>query len=110
MNSPDLPPAHEPMTAEAVLSRWPTNATKHELLDGALYFYGTFDERDISTAERTYPGRRALINREGALEVHPAGPGKPHSVLDLVGEEHEAHVQEAAAELREKTAPHRRSR
>ncbi|MFC9617332.1 hypothetical protein [Streptomyces sp. NPDC056938] len=49
-----------------------------------LHFTGSFDDWDVVIAERTYPGRRALINREGALEVHPAGPGRPQSVLDTV--------------------------
>lgn len=34
---------------------------KIELIDGCPYFYGTFDERDVVTAERAFPGRRAVI-------------------------------------------------
>ncbi|MFE2738324.1 hypothetical protein [Streptomyces sp. NPDC059349] len=82
MTGPDLPTAEAPLTPEVVLSRWPTSVSKRELIDGVLYFTGSFDEWDVVIAERTYPGRRALINREGALEVHPAGPGRPQSVLD----------------------------
>lgn len=83
MSGPGLPPADMPFTVEALLARWPTSAVKRELICGVLYFEGSFDERDIAIAERTYPGRRALVNREGALEVHPGGPGTPRAVTDL---------------------------
>lgn len=82
MGGPSLPPANEPLAPDVVLSRWPTSATKRELIHGVLYFTGSFDERDIDTAERTYPGRRALINGEGAMEIHPGGPGQAQSILD----------------------------
>lgn len=82
MHGPDLPPAHEPMTVEAVLVRWPTGAWKRELMDGVLYFYGEFDERDVAAAERVYIGRRGLVNRAGDLEIHPAGPGTLCSILE----------------------------
>ncbi|MBC7271479.1 hypothetical protein ACF09G_37305 [Streptomyces albogriseolus] len=65
------------MTAEALLSRWPTGAQKVELLHGVLVFVGDFDERDLETARRTYPGRRPVLNADGGLEVHPAGAGDP---------------------------------
>ncbi|MEU0633254.1 hypothetical protein [Streptomyces sp. NPDC005989] len=65
------------MTAEALLTRWPTAAQKVELLHGVLVFAGDFDERDLETARRTYPGRRPVLNADGGLEVHPAGPGAP---------------------------------
>jgi len=77
VTGPDLPPATEPMTAEAMLSRWPTGAQKVELFHGVLVFTGDFDERDLDTAQRTYPGRRPVLNADGGLEVHPAGPGAP---------------------------------
>ncbi|MFF1691691.1 hypothetical protein [Streptomyces sp. NPDC058254] len=101
MSGPDLPRPHEPMSTEAVLARWPTAAWKREVFDGVLYFYGEFDERDVTTAERTYPGRRALINRANDLEVHPAGSGVPQSVLDLTGAEREAHARDTIAEPRD---------
>ncbi|WP_329580765.1 hypothetical protein [Streptomyces sp. NBC_01361] len=66
----------------SLLARRPTGAWKTELVGGVLYFYGEFDERDIATAERTYPGRRALINRANDLEVHPGDTGPARSVLD----------------------------
>lgn len=81
MPGPDLPPAHLPMTADAVLARWPTGAWKRELVNGVLYFYGEFDERDAAAAERMYEGRHALINQANDLEVHPAAPDPPRSVL-----------------------------
>lgn len=77
MPGPDLPPAADPMTAEALLSRWPTGARKVELLHGVLVFVGDFDERDLETARRTYLGRRPVLNADGGLEVHPAGAGDP---------------------------------
>ncbi|MEV2255853.1 hypothetical protein AB0I94_35750 [Streptomyces sp. NPDC050147] len=82
MNGPDLPEAEAPMLTQVLVARWPTGATKSELIHGVLYFTGAFDQRDVATAERAYPGRRALVNRDGALEVHPAGQGEPHSLLD----------------------------
>lgn len=88
MGGPSLPPASEPLTADVVLARWPTSPTKRELIHGVLYFTGSFDERDIDIAERTYPGRRALINAEGALEIHPGGPGQAQSILDDVDGRH----------------------
>ncbi len=75
MTGPDLPPPAAPMTAEALLSRWPTAAQKVELLHGVLVFTGDFDERDLETARRTYPSRRPVLNADGGLEVHPAGSG-----------------------------------
>ncbi|MFZ3562802.1 hypothetical protein [Streptomyces sp. BH055] len=99
MHGPDLPSPDEPMTTEAVLARWPTGVRKRELVHGVIYFYGAFDERDVDIAERAYPGRRALVNEADDLEVHPAGPGEPHSVLDLTDAEREARAQETTAEL-----------
>ncbi|WP_328541167.1 hypothetical protein OHT17_50970 [Streptomyces sp. NBC_00371] len=81
-NGPDLPDPREPMTVEAVLTRWPTGAWKRELIDGVIYFYGEFDQRDIEIAQRTYPGRRVLVNRAKDLEVHPGGASPARSVLD----------------------------
>ncbi|MET9734500.1 hypothetical protein ABZZ79_28840 [Streptomyces sp. NPDC006458] len=69
------------MTTEALLSRWPTSAQKVELLHGVLIFVGDFDERDLETARRTYPGRRPVLNTDGGLEVHPAGMGAPTPLL-----------------------------
>ncbi|MGI5485062.1 hypothetical protein [Streptomyces lavendofoliae] len=37
-----------------------------------LVFAGDFDERDLETARRTYPGRRPVLNADGGLEVQPA--------------------------------------
>ncbi|THA80262.1 hypothetical protein [Streptomyces sp. A0592] len=77
MPGPDLPPPAAPMTAEALLARWPTAAPKAELVHGVLVFAGDFDERDVEAARRTYPGRRPVLNADGGLEVHPAGTGVP---------------------------------
>ncbi|MFJ2008335.1 hypothetical protein [Streptomyces chartreusis] len=65
------------MTVEVFVHRWPTSTLKAELVNGILVFSGVFDERDLTTVERTYPGRRAVLNTDGSIEVHPAGVGKP---------------------------------
>lgn len=72
-----LPRVGEPFTVDALLQRWPTAAEKAELVDGVLLFTGTFDERDVVTARRTYPGRRVLLNADHGIEVHPAGLSEP---------------------------------
>ncbi|MGW7261166.1 hypothetical protein [Streptomyces sp. NPDC054834] len=70
------------MTVAARLGRWPTAPIRTEVIHGVLLFTGDFDERDAITARRTYPGRRVLVNADGNLEIHPAGPGLPRSLLD----------------------------
>ncbi|MFJ6636400.1 hypothetical protein ACIQMR_34250 [Streptomyces sp. NPDC091376] len=77
MPGSDLPPPEVPMTTEALLTRWLTAAQKAELLHGVLVFAGDYDERDLETARRTYPGRRPVLNADSGLEVHPAGAGAP---------------------------------
>ncbi|WP_330481493.1 DUF2399 domain-containing protein [Streptomyces sp. NBC_00724] len=79
---PDMPAPDQPVTAEACLHRWPSAVQRTELINGVLLFTGNFDERDITTAERTYPGRRVLLNTDGSIEVHPAAPGPPRSLLE----------------------------
>jgi hypothetical protein len=79
---PDLPPPHEPITGGVYDYRWPMGAEKVELDNGCPYFYGYFDHRDVETAERAFPGRRAVIEphsggetRWGNLKILPAqGP------------------------------------
>ncbi|MEU9057191.1 hypothetical protein AB0D37_43730 [Streptomyces sp. NPDC048384] len=71
------------MTVDAQLHRWPIGARKVELFSGVLVFTGDFDERDLETARRTYPGRRPVLNADGGLEVHPAGKGEPRPVLSI---------------------------
>ncbi|MFC1428592.1 hypothetical protein ACEZCY_36060 [Streptacidiphilus sp. N1-12] len=82
MPGPDLPAAHAPFTVDALLARWPSAVEKTELISGVLLFTGNFDERDIVAAERTYPGRRVLLNADGGIEVHPAGSEAPRSLLE----------------------------
>ncbi|MDX2728029.1 hypothetical protein [Streptomyces sp. PA03-2a] len=82
MPGPDLPTPQQPMTVEAFLHRWPTSTFKTELINGVLVFSGVFDERDVIAVERTYPGRRALLDADGSIEVHPAGAGKPIPLVD----------------------------
>lgn len=82
MPGPDLPPAPAPMTTEALVSRWPTATERVELVQGVIIFTGRFDERDLITAQRAYPGRRCVLNVDGGLEVHPAGPGDLVPLVD----------------------------
>lgn len=74
---PGLPPADEEILADVFGARWPTGAEKAELEDGCPVFYGTWDERDVETARRTYPGRVVLLDQEpgrpGTLRVLPSG-------------------------------------
>ncbi len=84
MNGPDLPLPQERMTVEVLLHRWPSAVVKTELVHGVLLFEGAFDERDAVIAARAYPGRRVLINGDGGIEVHPAGAGRPQSLLDAL--------------------------
>lgn len=70
------------MTVETLLARWPTAAQKVELVHGVLIFTGDFDERDLETARRTYPGRHPVLNVDGGLEVHPAGCGEPTPLVN----------------------------
>ncbi|WP_395577292.1 hypothetical protein [Streptomyces sp. BK79] len=69
------------MTTQALLCRCPTAAQKVDLLHGVLVFVGDFDERDLATARRAYRGSRAVLNADGGLEIHPAGPGQPVSFV-----------------------------
>jgi hypothetical protein len=74
---PGLPPADEEIPADVFGARWPTGAEKTELEDGRPVFYGTWDERDVEVARRTYPGRVVLLDQEpgqpGTLRVLPSG-------------------------------------
>lgn len=85
MPGPSLPPPDQRMTVEACLHRWPSGIHRTELIHGVLVFSENFDERDVAAAQRTYPGRRVLLNEDGCIEVHPAGPGPVTSVLDTAG-------------------------
>lgn len=70
------------MTLDAVLHRWPMAVHKTELVHGVLLFAGHFDERDVATAQRTYPGRRIILNADHRLEVHPAGTEPARPLID----------------------------
>lgn len=71
---PDLPAPDKGFTIEAWAHRWPSGVERCELSAGVPVFQGNFDQRDVETARRTYPGRRIVINEDGGLEVHPAEP------------------------------------
>lgn len=75
MTGADVPPTDEPMTVAARLERWPTAPMRTELIHGVLLFTGDFDEREATTAQRTYPSRRVLVNADGNLQVPPCRPG-----------------------------------
>lgn len=70
------------MTVEACLHRWPSCVFKTELIHGVLLFSGMFDDRDVLAVERTYPGRRVLLNADGNIEVHPAGTGRLRPLVE----------------------------
>jgi hypothetical protein len=76
-NSVPLPSADEEILADVFSARWPTGAEKTELEDGCPVFYGTWDERDIEIAQRTYPGRVVRLDQAagepGTLRVLPSG-------------------------------------
>ncbi len=78
---PDLPPPHEPISGDAYDYRWPMGSEKIERDNGAPYFYGYFDQRDVEIAERAFPGRRAVIEPHldgepgvGNLKILPGYP------------------------------------
>jgi hypothetical protein len=81
MPGPDLPPPYEPIDVDVYEYRWPMGSEKIELWDGAPYFYGYFDHRDVVIAERAFPGRRAVIEPHedgepgvGNLKILPGEP------------------------------------
>jgi hypothetical protein len=78
MASNELPPPDVPITVDVFDARWPTGAEKAELVDGVIVFYGGFGEPDARAARLVYPGRRVVLNADGGIEVHPAGP--PHGI------------------------------
>ena len=82
MTSPDLPAADQLFEIDVWLHRWPSGAHKAELFRGVLVYSGEFDERDVATARRTYPGRRVVLNEGGGIEIHPAGDEQPRSVFE----------------------------
>lgn len=77
-----LPGPHELFGVEHWRERWPSASRKCELYAGVLVFWGEFDQRDVDTARRTYPGRRVILSASGAIEVHPAGDAEPTSVFE----------------------------
>lgn len=81
MAADDLPAPDELFTPEAWLQRWPTATEKAELYFGVLVYAGQFDQRDVETAQRAYPGRRVLLNTSASLEIHPAGDGPLLSIF-----------------------------
>jgi hypothetical protein len=64
------------------LHRWPSGTGKAELFAGVLVYSGEFDQRDVETARRTYPGRKIVLNEGGGIEVHPAGDAEPTSIFE----------------------------
>jgi hypothetical protein len=76
MAGPDLSGPREPFTT-AHLQRWPMGAERTELLDGALYWLGEFDERDVMMARRVMPGKRIRIEPGVGLTAGPVQE-EPH--------------------------------
>lgn len=65
MPGPDSPPAADPVTVKAWLSRWPTGAQKVELLHGVFFFVGDFASMTWIRRGVPYPGRRPVLNADG---------------------------------------------
>jgi hypothetical protein len=42
---------------------------KVELWNGQAVFYGVFDDRDLATARRCFPGRQVWLTEDGGLVV-----------------------------------------
>ncbi|EWM14424.1 hypothetical protein [Kutzneria sp. 744] len=82
MTGPDLPAPDELFEIEMWRYRWPSGTFKAELFAGVLVYSGEFDERDVETARRTYPGRQIVLNDGGGIEVHPGGDAEPRSVFE----------------------------
>lgn len=76
-----LPPPGELIDYEAYVSTWPMGAEKCELLEGVVVWYGEFSEEDRVTVERTFPGRVAILDETGCIELHP-GPGPAVSLTE----------------------------
>ena len=54
---------------------------------GVLVFSGEFDQPDVAIAERTYPGRRVILNNGGGIEIHPAGDTPARSIFETFTEQ-----------------------
>jgi hypothetical protein len=91
---PDLPSPDQGWTIDAYIHRWPTGTEKVELFDGIPIFVGQFDERDVETARRCFPGRQVLLNEDGGIEIHPASDQPARTVIDM-GLERLAQLREA---------------
>lgn len=82
MPGPNLPAPDELFEIDTWRHRWPSGTHKAELCHGVLVYSGEFDQRDVETARRTYPGRQVVLNEGGGIEVHPAGDGPPRSIFE----------------------------
>lgn len=83
MVGPDMPRPDELFEIDVWLHRWPSAIHKAELFHGVLVYSGDFDERDVETASRAYPGRQVVLNEGGGIELQTAGSGEPRSIFDL---------------------------
>jgi hypothetical protein len=82
VNGPDLPAPDDLFDIDAWQYRWPTGAEKTELYAGVIVFSGQFDERDVATAQRAYPGRQIVLNEGGGIEIHPAADVPARSIIE----------------------------
>lgn len=73
MTGPDLPPPTGPIECEVYAYRWPSGAEKVELIDGALLFYGEFDERMSRSPSAPIPVGGCCSGRTEFFVVYPGG-------------------------------------
>ncbi len=89
-NGPDLPAPQDFFEVDSFIRRWPTGTEKVELEDGQAIFYGRWDERDVETAQRAYPGRVVRLDQRpgapGTMRVLPAASATetvPQRILEF---------------------------
>jgi hypothetical protein len=51
-----------PTFTRADMKRWPIGVEQTEVIQGRAYFYGDFNEDDVETAQRAFPGYRVELD------------------------------------------------
>ena len=60
-------------------------AQKVEMVEGAPMWSGRYDQRDVATAQRTFPGRQIYLDAGGSLYIVPAGSEGDALIVKLRG-------------------------